>query len=96
MKERYDIHIKEGTENVESYTDGIIDKEKDNSYICNWHSIMRMLNQYNDRLQFTMQERDNYKEIMMLQKEKIKKLEELLMLQKMEVKINEKYKYEEL
>lgn len=96
MKERYDIHIKEGTENVESYPDGIIDKEKDDSYICNYHSICRMLNQYNDRLQFTIKEKDNYKEIIMLQEEKIKKLEELLMLQKMEVKINEKYKYEKL
>ena len=96
MKERYDIHIKEGTENVEFYPDGIIDKEKDNSYICNYHSICRMLNQYNDRLQFTIKEKDNYKEIMMLQEKKIKRLEELLMLQKMEVKINEKYKYEKL
>ena len=87
MKERYDIHIKKGTENAESYADGIIDKEKDNSYICNYHSICRMLNQYHDRLQFTIQERDNYKEIMMLQEKKIKTLEELLMLRKVEVKI---------
>lgn len=95
MKERYNIHIKEGTENAESYPDGIIDKEKDNSYICNYHSICKMLNQYHDRLQFTIQERDNYKEIMMLQEEKIKRLEELLMLRKMEAKINEKYRYED-
>ena len=82
MEERYEIHIKYGVENAENEYDGIIDKKNNNEYICNWHSIVRLLNQYDERLN--------------LQEQKIKKLEELLMLRKLEAKINDKYKYEEL
>lgn len=82
MEERYETHIKYGVENAENEYDGIIDKKNNNEYICNWHSIVRLLNQYDERLN--------------LQEQKIKKLEELLMLRKLEAKINDKYKYEEL
>ena len=57
---------------------------------------MRLLNQYDDRLELLKSEVGNLNEIIMLQSEKITKLEELLMIRKLEAKINDKYKYEEL
>lgn len=96
MDERYDTHMKNDGKGSENYYDGIIDHKKDDTYICNWHSIMRLLNQYDGRLRLAQDEIKNQKEIIRLQEEKIRKLEELLMLRKVEAKLNDKYRYEDL
>lgn len=103
MEERYETHIKYGEDDVENVLDGIIDKKNDNQYICNWHSIMRLLNQYDERVNYLQKENDGLKETYLAQLQmiytlnnKIEKLEELLMLRKLEKKINNKYKCEEL
>ena len=103
MEERYATHIKYGGDNQENMYDGIIDKKNNDEYICNWHSIMRLLNQYDERINYLQKENDGLKQTYLTQQEmictlnkKVKRLEELLMLRKLEKKINEKYKYEEL
>lgn len=96
MTGRYETHKNNDDDSSENYYDGIIDTKNDNQYICNWHSIMRMLNQYEDRLEHSKLEIEKQSELLLLQSEKIRKLEELLMLRKLESNIDEKYKYEEL
>lgn len=103
MTERYGTHKNNDGDGSENYYDGIIDKKNDNQYICNWHSIMRLLNQYDERVNYLQKENDGLKQTYLAQLQmihtlnnKIEKLEELLMLRKLEKKINDKYKYEEL
>lgn len=64
---------------------------------------MRLLNQYDERVNYLQKENDGLKQTYLAQLQmihtlnnKIEKLEELLMLGKLEKKINDKYKYEEL
>ena len=64
---------------------------------------MRMLNQYDERVNYLQKENDGLKQTYLAQLQmihtlnnKIEKLEELLMLRKLEKKINNKYKCEEL
>ena len=103
MGARYKTYMKYGDENTENCYDGIIDTKNDDQYICNWHSIMRMLNQYDDRIDYLQKENNGLKQTYLTQQQmihtlnmKVEKLEELLMLRKLEKKINEEYKYEEL
>lgn len=95
IEERYDVHITK-TEAAEAFPDGIIDKENNEKTIRNYHSLARMLNQYNDRYEHVTRERDILKEVIRFQKEEIHALEKIAMLKNEEAGINAKYKYEEL
>lgn len=103
MTKRYETHMKYGADNQENEYDGIVDKKKDNQYICNWHSIMRLLNQYDDRLEFLEMENLELKDAFVSQthlihslNKRIGHLETLLELSDWKKELEEVYKYEEL